>query len=160
MLVLNEDAADQIVSSVHFGIELGNKKGNKKLVVAIVQDEATNEVLMTAFMDKDALKKTLTTGVMHYYSRSRKKMWLKGETSGNIQKVSNIYIDCDSDALLCKIEQLKKGKKGVKFCLNCLKFDCKCQDRIEVVSGGVACHKKKRSCFFRKVTQNGVCEEE
>jgi phosphoribosyl-AMP cyclohydrolase len=100
------------------------KFDEKGLVVAIVQDEK-GEVLMVAYMNKEAIEKTLKTGKMHYYSRSRKKLWLKGEESGNFQFVKEIYIDCDGDALLFKVEQ----------------------------KGG-ACHEGYYTCFFRKF-ENG-----
>ncbi|MCM8767798.1 MAG: phosphoribosyl-AMP cyclohydrolase [Candidatus Omnitrophica bacterium] len=90
------------------------------LFVSVVQD-MKGEILMVAWMNKQALEKTLNTGKMHYYSRSRKKLWLKGEESGNYQFVREIYIDCDGDVLLFKVEQ----------------------------KGG-ACHEGYYSCFFRK----------
>lgn len=107
------------------------KFDEKGLVVAIVQD-LKGEVLMVAWMNKEALEKTLETGKMHYYSRSRNKLWLKGETSGNFQYVKEIYIDCDGDALLFKVEQ----------------------------KGG-ACHEGYYSCFFRKLINNKfeICKE-
>ncbi len=92
------------------------------LVVAIVQDFSNNEVLMQAYMDREALIKTLETGYAHYYSRSRKKLWLKGEESGHFQKVREIYIDCDGDSILLKVDQ-----------------------------EGPACHTGRRSCFYRKI---------
>ncbi|WP_292460748.1 phosphoribosyl-AMP cyclohydrolase [Methanothermococcus sp.] len=76
----------------------------KRLLIAIATDEEKN-VLMTAFMDEESLKKTLETGYMHYYSTSRQKLWKKGEESGNVQKVKEIYKDCDGDALLFVVEQ-------------------------------------------------------
>jgi len=100
------------------------KFDEKGLVVAVVQDEK-GEILMVAYMNKEAIEKTLKTGKMHYYSRSRKRLWLKGEESGNFQFVKEIYIDCDADALLFKVEQ----------------------------KGG-ACHEGYYSCFFRKF-ENG-----
>lgn len=100
------------------------KFDDKGLIVSIVQDINGN-VLMVAYMNKEALEKTLKTGKMHYYSRSRKKLWLKGETSGNYQFVKEIYIDCDGDALLFKVEQ-------------------KC----------ASCHEGYYTCFFRKL-ENG-----
>ncbi len=96
------------------------------LIPAIAQDYKTGEVLMIAYMNKEALLKTIKTKKVHYFSRSRKKLWLKGEQSGNIQKVKEIYIDCDNDALLIKIEQ----------------------------KGGAACHTGFRSCFFTKINSN------
>ncbi|MCS7180986.1 MAG: phosphoribosyl-AMP cyclohydrolase [bacterium] len=100
------------------------KFDEKGLILSIVQD-LNGEILMVAYMDKEALEKTLKTGKMHYYSRSRKKLWLKGEQSGNFQYFKEIYIDCDGDALLFKVEQ----------------------------KGG-ACHEGYYSCFFRKF-ENG-----
>ena len=96
------------------------------LVPAIVQDYQTNKVLMVAFMDKTAWEKTLESGKAAYYSRSRKKSWIKGEESGNFQEVKEIYVDCDEDTVLIKVDQ----------------------------KGGAACHKGFNSCFFRKV-ENG-----
>jgi phosphoribosyl-AMP cyclohydrolase len=97
------------------------KFDDKGLVLAIAQDAATNQVLMAAYMNKDTLAETLETGKMVYFSRSRKKRWLKGETSGHFQMVQDVYIDCDGDALLFKIDQT-----------------------------GAACHEGYFSCFFRK----------
>jgi phosphoribosyl-AMP cyclohydrolase len=90
-------------------------------VSAIAQDATTGEVLMLAYMNKDTLSETLETSDMVYWSRSRKKRWKKGETSGHVQKVREVYIDCDGDALLFKIDQT-----------------------------GAACHENYLSCFFRK----------
>ena len=96
------------------------------LVPAVVQDFRTGEVLMVAFMNRAAWESTLDTGRATYYSRSRKTLWVKGETSGNIQLVKEIRIDCDNDAVLLKIEQV----------------------------GAAACHTGHRSCFY-KLVQNG-----
>ncbi|MGQ9630550.1 MAG: phosphoribosyl-AMP cyclohydrolase [bacterium] len=93
------------------------------LIPAIAQDFATGEVLMLAYMNREAWEKTLETGRAHYWSRSRNSLWLKGESSGNIQIVKEIFIDCDNDAILLKVEQV----------------------------GGAACHTGYRSCFYRKV---------
>ena len=93
----------------------------EKLIIAITCDENKN-VLMTAFMNEDALKETLKTGYMHYYSTSRKKLWKKGEESGNVQKLKEFYRDCDGDALLFIVEQK-----------------------------GVACHEGYYSCFHYKL---------
>ena len=98
------------------------------LVAAIAQDAATREVLMIAWMNQEAWERTLETGEAHYYSRSRKKLWHKGDTSGHVQKVKGIRIDCDSDALVLLIEQV----------------------------GGAACHEGFRSCFSRELTDEGV----
>jgi len=92
------------------------------LVVAVAQDAATREVLMTAFMDAEAWEKTVETGYAHYHSRSRKTLWKKGETSGNVQQVREIRIDCDQDAVLLLVNQI----------------------------GGAACHTGNRSCFHRR----------
>lgn len=93
------------------------------LLPAIVQDHATGEVLMLAYFNEEAWRKTLETGKAHYWSRSRNKLWLKGESSGHVQLVKEIRVDCDADTVVFKVEQL----------------------------GGAACHKGYRSCFFRKV---------
>src|SRR5512136_2985415 len=92
------------------------------LIPAIAQDYATGEVLMLAYMNDEALAKTLGTGKAHYWSRSRKKLWLKGETSGHFQFVREVRIDCDADVILIKVDQ----------------------------KGG-ACHTGYRSCFYRKL---------
>ncbi|OLS03185.1 bifunctional phosphoribosyl-AMP cyclohydrolase/phosphoribosyl-ATP diphosphatase HisIE [Tissierella creatinophila] len=96
-----------------------NKDG---FVPAIAQDIATGEVLMLAYMNEESLKLTLETNIAHYYSRSRKKIWKKGETSGNIQEVKGFYYDCDADTILLKVNQT-----------------------------GVACHTGSYSCFFNEV---------
>jgi phosphoribosyl-AMP cyclohydrolase len=92
------------------------------LIPAIVQDAASGEVLMLAFMDPGAWDLTLKTGEAHYYSRTRGKIWHKGETSGHVQRVKAIYLDCDADTVLLKVEQV----------------------------GGAACHTGYRSCFYRR----------
>ena len=94
----------------------------KGLVPAIAQDEATGEVLMLAYMNEESWQKTLETGEAHYWSRSRKCLWHKGGTSGNIQKVHSIRLDCDDDTILLRIEQI----------------------------GDAACHTGRRSCFYRE----------
>jgi phosphoribosyl-AMP cyclohydrolase len=101
------------------------------LIPAIAQDAATNEILMLAFMNEEAWEKTQETGTAHYYSRSRNKLWKKGETSGNIQEVQEIRIDCDADSVLLKVRQV----------------------------GEAACHTGFRSCFYR-VVQNGRLVED
>ena len=98
------------------------------LVAAIAQDDATGDVLMLAYMNRDTLRQTLETGVMTYWSRSRQKVWVKGETSGNVQRVKAAYVDCDGDALLFRIEQV----------------------------GNAACHTGHRSCFYRKVDDGAL----
>ena len=96
--------------------------GGEDLVIAIAQDWQTNDVLMVAFMNKEAVEQTLKTKKAHYYSTSRQKQWLKGESSGNVQTVKEMYIDCDADAIIMKVEQI-----------------------------GAACHEGYRSCFFRQI---------
>ncbi|MCK4730831.1 MAG: phosphoribosyl-AMP cyclohydrolase, partial [Methanophagales archaeon] len=84
----------------------GKEKGDKKLIDAIVQDYETDEVLMLAHMDEEALRLSKETGIAHYWSRSRKKLWRKGEISGNEQLIQDIFIDCDEDAVLLKVKQI------------------------------------------------------
>ena len=110
-------------------IELAFAKDANGLLPAIVQDHQTGEVLMLAYINKLAWQKTLETGKAHYWSRSRSSLWLKGETSGHVQIVKEVYLDCDNDALLLKVEQV----------------------------GGAACHTGYRSCFYRQIV-NGQTE--
>ena len=93
------------------------------LVAAIAQDAKTGRVLTVAWMNRDALKATVEKGEAVYWSRSRKRLWRKGEESGHVQKVLEIRLDCDADAILLKVEQ----------------------------AGGIACHTGRESCFFRKL---------
>ena len=104
-------------------------KGNG-LVTAIAQDADTGEILMVANMNEDSFARTLELGEAVYWSRSRGKLWHKGEESGNVQKVKALYIDCDGDAVLMKVQQI----------------------------GDAACHTGKRSCFFRKIDDQGVTD--
>jgi phosphoribosyl-AMP cyclohydrolase len=104
-----------------------NKGGG--ILPAIVQDDETGEVLMLAYMNRDAWLKTLDTGRATFWSRSRNALWLKGETSGHFQLVREVRMDCDDDTILLKVHQL----------------------------GGAACHTGYRSCFYRKLV-NGVVE--
>lgn len=106
------------------------KYDEKRLIPAIIQDVEDNEVLMLAYMDRTALEKTIHTGKTHFWSRSRQKYWMKGETSGNVQVVREILYDCDEDALLIKVEQI----------------------------GDVACHTGHRSCFYRGIEGAGSIE--
>lgn len=101
------------------------------LVTAVVQDAGTNEVLMLAYMNEATLRQTLETGVMTYWSRSRRKVWVKGETSGHTQTVRAVYVDCDGDALVFKVTQ----------------------------QGGAACHTGHRSCFYRRLEDGRLVEE-
>lgn len=96
------------------------------LIPAIAQDVCTGEILMLAYMNAASLKKTLKTGYAHYYSRSRKKLWKKGETSGHVQRVREIQLDCDGDTILMKVDQT-----------------------------GPACHTGRPTCFFRAVGKSG-----
>jgi phosphoribosyl-AMP cyclohydrolase len=100
----------------------------KGLVPAIAQDFQTGEVLMLAFMNAEAWEATLSSGKATYYSRTRKKLWIKGETSGNCQIVKEIRIDCDNDTVLLKVEQI----------------------------GGAACHTGHKSCFFQCVAGSSI----
>ena len=85
------------------------KYNEQGLIPAIVQDSENNEILMLAYMNEEALKKTVETGLTHFWSRSREKLWLKGESSGHVQKVKAIAIDCDRDTVLVKVEQVGPG---------------------------------------------------
>ncbi len=97
------------------------EKGNG-LIPAIVQDAESGEVLMLAYMNREAWQRTLDTGIATYFSRSRNQLWIKGETSGNTQLVKEVRIDCDEDTIVLKVDQ----------------------------RGGAACHEGYRSCFFRR----------
>ena len=94
------------------------------LIPAIVQDAETKEVLMLAYMNRESWEATLQTGKATYWSRSRQKLWLKGETSGHFQIIKAVFIDCDDDTILLQVEQL----------------------------GGAACHTGHKSCFYRKLS--------
>lgn len=101
------------------------------LIPVVAQDAKDGEVLMVAYMNAESLQMTFETGVATYWSRSRKKLWKKGESSGNVQKVKAIYTDCDADTLVIKIEQI----------------------------GGAACHTGNRSCFYINAESNGSWKE-
>ena len=103
----------------------------KKLATAIAQDHKTNEILMVAFIDEESFNKSLSTGNAHYYSTSRKTIWYKGEESGHVQKIKEILLDCDEDAIIFKIEQI-----------------------------GGACHTGHYSCFYKKVVDDNIVEDE
>jgi phosphoribosyl-AMP cyclohydrolase len=107
------------------------KWNEEGLIPAIVQDAETGEVLMVAWMDEPALKDTVATGQTHFFSRSRRSHWHKGATSGHVQHVESIRVDCDGDVLLIKARQV-----------------------------GGACHLGYRSCFFRRVGGEGVLERD
>ena len=104
---------------------------DRGLIPTIAQDAETGEVLMVAWMNAESLRRTIETGQAHYWSRSRRKLWHKGETSGNIQKVTEIRCDCDKDVLLLKIDQV----------------------------GGAACHLGYRSCFLWVLRDNDWAED-
>ena len=101
------------------------------LIPAIAQDAATGEILMQAWIDERAFRETLMTGFATYYSRSRRQLWRKGESSGCRQKIVEVLVDCDCDSVIYRVEQL----------------------------GGAACHTGHRSCFYRRVTPDGSLEE-
>jgi phosphoribosyl-AMP cyclohydrolase len=103
--------------------KLDFKKGNG-LIPVVVQDAGSKDVLMLAYANEEALKKTLSTGYAHYWSRSRKKLWMKGETSGHTQKIKKVMTDCDYDTLLYVVEQK-----------------------------GPACHTGEDTCFFNDITR-------
>jgi phosphoribosyl-AMP cyclohydrolase len=98
------------------------------LIPTIVQDFKTGEILMLAFMNEEAWQETVNTGRATYWSRTRQELWVKGQTSGNVQLIKEIRIDCDDDTVLLKVEQV----------------------------GGAACHTGYRSCFFKKVVDGSV----
>lgn len=98
------------------------------LITVVAQDHQTNEVLMLAFMNQDAWEETLKTGQVCYYSRSRNRLWRKGEESGNVQIVKEILVDCDRDALVIKVDQI----------------------------GGAACHVGYNSCFYTRIDSDGA----
>jgi phosphoribosyl-AMP cyclohydrolase len=102
--------------------------GPDGLITAVAQDAATGQVLMVAHMNRDAWNETLATGCVVYFSRARKRLWRKGEESGNVQHVREIFVDCDADTVLLKVEQI----------------------------GGAACHEGYPTSFFRQVTPQGV----
>jgi phosphoribosyl-AMP cyclohydrolase len=112
--------ADQ---SIEEGLAFAPQFGADGLVTAVATDAKSGDVLMVAHMNKDALAKTIETGEAWYYSRSRKALWKKGESSGHVQRVIELRVDCDQDALWLKVEQIGEG----------------------------ACHTGRRSCFYRAV---------
>lgn len=104
-------------------IELDFAKSENGLIPAIAQDYQTGEVLMLAYINEASWQKTLESGNATYWTRSRQKLWMKGESSGNVQKIKEILVDCDNDTVIFKVEQL----------------------------GGAACHTGHRTCFYRKL---------
>ncbi len=129
-MVLKYDYSNRIESNS--GIFMSDTWLNKVnwsadgLVPVVTQDAISNKVLMVAWMNPEALRLTARTGEAHYWSRSRKKLWHKGEESGHVQKVKEIRLDCDEDVLLLVVEQV----------------------------GGVACHTGRHHCFFKKLEQD------
>jgi phosphoribosyl-AMP cyclohydrolase len=107
-------------------IEIDFKKGDG-LIPVIIQDASTHEVLMLGYMNQEAWEETLRTKRASFWSRSRKKLWIKGETSGHFQEIKEIYLDCDGDTLLLRVDQI----------------------------GGAACHTGFRSCFHHRYEKNG-----
>ncbi|WP_043595369.1 phosphoribosyl-AMP cyclohydrolase [Chromobacterium violaceum] len=103
------------------------KWDDKGLVTAIAQDAASGRVLMVAWMNRESLQLTADTGIAHYWSRSRRKLWKKGEESGHLQTVRELRLDCDGDVIVMQIEQI----------------------------GGIACHTGRESCFYRRFENGG-----
>ena len=100
------------------------------LIPAVIQDYTSGVVLMVGFMDQEAWDKTLASGEVHYFSRTRKGLWHKGATSGHVQKIREVWLDCDQDTVLVKVDQV----------------------------GGAACHTGMASCFFRRLNDTGELE--
>jgi phosphoribosyl-AMP cyclohydrolase len=118
-----EAALSSSTQDIEEGVTFTPKFDANGLVSAVVTDVRTGDVLMVAHMNEEALRKTIASGEAWYYSRSRRALWKKGETSGNVQRVIELRVDCDQDALWLKVEQ----------------------------QGGGACHTGRRSCFYRAV---------
>lgn len=110
--------------SIEDGTIFAPKFDAKGLIMAVTTEQGTKELLMVAYMNKEALSLTLETGIVHYYSRSRQSLWKKGETSGEMQQLIEMRTDCDQDVLLLSVEQTGRG---------------------------AACHTGQKSCFYRKV---------
>lgn len=109
-------------------VQLDFTKSTDGLIPAVAQDWRSGEVLMLAYINEESWRKTLETGLATYWSRSRQKLWVKGESSGNVQKIHEILVDCDMDSVVFKVEQI----------------------------GGSACHEGYPSCFFRRVEKDGT----
>lgn len=120
---------DGLMDEKDLNLNFRHEVGGEKLVIAIAQDYESSEVIMVAYMNKEALMKTLETKIAHYWSTSRNKLWLKGESSGHTQEVQEVLTDCDEDAVLLKVRQ-----------------------------NGGACHEGYYSCFFRKIQDGGNLE--
>lgn len=127
---MTENSTDNLIEAN--AAWLDELKWNEQgLIAAIAQDEKSGDVLMMAWMNKEALAQTAATGKAVYWSRSRGKLWQKGESSGHVQTVSDIRTDCDADVILLKVSQ-----------------------------AGIACHTGRYSCFYRQLDQSGWCETE
>ncbi len=122
---MDEEAARKVIERLNFRHEVNGEP----LVVAVAQDADEGKVLMVAYANEEAVFKTLTTGKAHYWSTSREEVWCKGETSGHVQRVKEVRVDCDADAILYLVRQ----------------------------EGG-ACHKGYRTCFYRRVSPDGDLE--
>jgi phosphoribosyl-AMP cyclohydrolase len=109
-------------------LELNFSKSADGLIPAVAQDWQSGEVLMLAYINREAWEKSLETGLATYWTRSRRKLWVKGESSGHVQRIKEILVDCDLDTVIFKVEQV----------------------------GGAACHEGYRSCFFRRVENGGL----
>lgn len=109
-------------------VQLNFEKSADGLIPAIVQEYATGQVLMLAYINRQSWEKTIETGKAHYWSRSRQSLWLKGESSGHVQLIRQILVDCDDDTVIFQVEQL----------------------------GGAACHTGHKSCFYRRLAGDGL----
>jgi phosphoribosyl-AMP cyclohydrolase len=107
-------------------VPAGLKFGADGLIPAVIQDVVNGDVLMVGYMNRQAVERTIETGRVTFWSRSRQQYWIKGETSGHVQHVKELYVDCDQDCLLVKVEQV-----------------------------GAACHEGYRTCFFRRINADG-----
>jgi phosphoribosyl-AMP cyclohydrolase len=110
------------------GAEFTPRFDSHGLIVCVTVEASSHTILMVAYMNEEALSKTIETGVAHYWSRSRKALWRKGDTSGQVQKVLSLHVDCDQDALMLE---------------------------VEVGGDGNACHTGRKSCFYRKLNPDG-----
>ncbi|MHA1892938.1 MAG: phosphoribosyl-AMP cyclohydrolase [Candidatus Helarchaeota archaeon] len=115
----NDEEIELLIREANF------TKSPDGLITVVAQDHETNQVLMVAFANEEAVRETLRSGIVTYWSRSRNKLWKKGETSGHVQKLKQVFIDCDGDCLLVKVEQIM-----------------------------AACHTGYYSCFYRELTGN------
>ncbi len=121
MKKFSKENIDKLINLLDFSKIEGN------LVPVITQDIQTNEILMLAFANEEAVRKSMETGYAHYYSRSRRELWKKGETSGHVQEIQQIITDCDSDSLLFKVKQI-----------------------------GAACHKGYDKCFYNEFVDGKI----